>query len=99
MTPPTAFRILRIRPLLRLNGTIERVETLHAKCGSCGEESRMSHGMGLADVEGGVELTCPGCSARGTLTVDQVWILWGDQMRRDRILALAGLTPEDLDRP
>lgn len=96
MTPSTAFRVLRIRPLLRLNGTIERVETLHAKCGACGDESRMSRGYGLADVEGGVELTCPACRATGILTGDQAWILWGEQMRKDRILALAGLTPDDL---
>jgi len=96
MTPLTAFRILRIRPLLRLNGTIEQVETLHAKCGSCGDESRMCRGHGLAEVEGGVELTCPACQVTGILTVDQAWILWAEQMRQDRILALAGLTPEDL---
>lgn len=53
MTPSTAFRILRIRPLLRLNGTIERVESLQAKCGSCGDESRMSRGQGLTDAVGG----------------------------------------------
>jgi len=99
MTPSTAFRILRIRPLLRLNGTIERLEALHAKCGSCGDESRMSRGCGLSDVEGGVQLTCPACSTTGILTVDQAWILWGEQMRKDRILALAGLEPDDLDRP
>ena len=96
MTPLTAFRILRIRPLLRLNGTIEQVEALHSKCGSCGDESRMSRGCGLADVEGGVQLTCPACRATGILSVDQAWILWAEQMRQDRILALAGLTPEDL---
>ena len=96
MTPPTAFRILRIRPLLRLNGTIERVETLQAKCGACGDESRMSRGCGLSDILGGVQLTCPACSTTGILTVDQAWILWGEQMRKDRILALAGLTPDDL---
>ncbi|AVO29563.1 hypothetical protein C6Y55_06270 [Stenotrophomonas maltophilia] len=98
MTPSTAFRILRIRPLLRLNGTIERVESLQAKCGSCGDESRMSRGQGLTDAVGGVELTCPACAVTGILTVDQAWVLWGEQMRKDRILALAGLVPEDLDR-
>lgn len=99
MTTPTAFRILRIRPLLRLNGTIERIETLQAKCGACGDESRMSRGMGLVDVEDGVELTCPACRVTGTLTTDQAWLLWGEQMRQDRILALAGLAPDDLYRP
>lgn len=99
MTPSTAFRILRIRPLLRLNGMIERVETLQAKCGACGDESRLSRGMGLVDVEDGVELTCPACKVTGTLTSDQAWILWGEQMRKDRILALAGLTSDDLKLP
>lgn len=99
MTRSTAFRILRIRPLLRLNGTIEKVEALLAKCGSCGDESRMSLGCGLAEVDGGMELTCPACRATGLLTVDQAWILWGEQVRKDRILALAGLTPDDLYRP
>lgn len=47
---------------------------------------------------GGVELTCPACAVTGILTVDQAWVLWGEQMRKDRILALAGLVPEDLDR-
>lgn len=99
MTPPTAFRILRIRPLLHLNGTIEKVQSLQAKCGACGDESRMALGAGLAAVEGGVELTCPKCKVTGILTTEQAWFLWGEQMRQDRILALAGLTPEDLDRP
>lgn len=39
---------------------------------------------------------CPACQVTGILTVDQAWILWAEQMRQDRILALAGLTPEDL---
>lgn len=97
MTYLTAFRILRIRPLLRLNGTIERVEMLQAKCGACGDESRMFRGCGLADGEGGVELTCPACKVTETLSTERAWNLWGKQMKRDRILALAGLTPEDLD--
>ena len=98
MTPPTAFRIFRIRPLLHLNGTLERGESLQIKCGSCGDESRISRGSGLADVGGGVELTCPACKVTGILTTNEAWILWGEQLRKDRILALAGLTPEDLDR-
>lgn len=98
MTPPNAFRILRIRPLLHLNGTIEQVQSLQAKCGACGDESRMALGAGLANVESGVELTCRSCKVTGILTTEQAWILWGEQMRKDRILALAGLTPEDLDR-
>lgn len=98
MTPQTAFRIFRIRPLLHLNGTIERVESLQVKCGSCGDESRISRGCGLADVAGGVELTCPACKVTDILTNNQAWILWGEQLKKDRILALAGLTPEDLDR-
>lgn len=97
MTSPAAFRILRIRPLLRLNGTIERVETLQAKCGACGDESRMFRGCGLVDVDGGVELTCPACRVTGILSTDRAWSLWGEQMRQDRVLALAGLTPDDLD--
>lgn len=97
MTFPAAFRILRIRPLLRLNGTIERVEMLQAKCSACGDESRMFRGCGLADVEGGVELTCPACRVTWILSADRAWSLWGEQMRRDRVLALAGLTPDDLD--
>lgn len=59
----------------------------------------MSRGMGLADVEEGVELTCPACKVTGKLTIDQAWILWGEQMRKERILALAGLAPSDLYRP
>lgn len=100
MASPAAFRILRIRPLLRLNGTIERVETLQAKCGACGAESRMFRGCGLADVDGGVELTCPACRVTGILSTDLAWSLWGEQMRQDRVLALTGLTgltPHDLD--
>lgn len=99
MTPSTAFRIIRIRPLLRLNGTIEQVQSLQAKCGACGDESRMAQGAGLAAVKGGVELTCPNCKVTGILTTEQAWFLWGEQMKQDRILALAGLTPEDLERP
>jgi len=55
--------------------------------------------MGLVDVEDGVELTCPACKVTGTLTSYQAWILWGEQMRKDRILALAGLTSDDLKLP
>lgn len=98
MTPPIAFQILRIRPSLYLNGTIERVESLQVKCGACGGESHMSRGYGLAEVVGGVELTCPACNVAGILTTNEAWILWGEQLKKDRILALAGLTPEDLDR-
>ncbi|EJP76877.1 hypothetical protein A1OC_01680 [Stenotrophomonas maltophilia Ab55555] len=99
MAPLNAFRILRIRPLLQLNGTIEQVQSLQAKCGACGDESRLAQGAGLADVRGGVELTCPRCKVTGVLTTEQAWLLWGEQMRQDRILALAGLMPNDLKLP
>lgn len=99
MTSSAAFRILRIRPLLHLNGTIKRVESIQSKCNACGDESRMSRGCGLWDVEEGVQLTCPACNAQGLLSDSQAWIHWREQMRQDRILALAGLEPKDLDLP
>lgn len=99
MTPSNAFRIFRIRPLLQLNGTIEQVQSLQAKCGACGDESRLAQGAGLADVRGGVELTCPRCKATGVLTTEQAWLFWGEQMRQDRVLALARLTSDDLKSP
>lgn len=99
MTTPVAFRILRIRPLLRLDATIERLDSVQAKCKSCGDESRMSHGCGLTDVHGGVQLRCPACGSIDVLTAADAWGHWVEQIRHDRILALAGLLPEDLDRP
>ena len=87
MTPPSAFRILRIRPLLRLDGTIDRVEALHCKCPHCGDEARYS------------ELTCPACGTTGRFSNAQLFAAWVQQVRRDRVLALAGIDPEKLYGP
>lgn len=99
MTSPQVFRILRIRPILQLNGTMEGVASLQSKCTACGDESRMSRGCGLEDLDGGVKLTCLGCQATEVLTFEDARILWQEQMRRDRVLALAGIVPDDLKRP
>ncbi len=99
MSPPPAFRVLRIRPLLRLNGTIERVDALHCKCPNCGDEARYSEPGGLKHVGPDFELTCPACRTLGTLTEAEVLALWVQQVRRDRVLALAGIDPEQLYGP
>ncbi|HGK7302382.1 TPA: hypothetical protein ACJ509_000207 [Stenotrophomonas maltophilia] len=99
MTSPSAFRILRIRPLLRLNGTIDRVEALHCKCLHCADEARYSEPGGLRQVESGIELTCPACSTTGAFTNAQLFAAWVQQVRRDRVLALAGIDPEKLYGP
>ncbi len=99
MTLSSAFRILRIRPLLRLNGTIDRVEALYCKCLHCGEEARYSEPGGLRHVETGIELTCPACGTSGTFTHAQLFATWVEQVRRDRVLALAGIDPEKLYGP
>lgn len=39
--------------------------------GACADESRMFRPCGLADVEGGVELTCPACWVIGILSTDR----------------------------
>ena len=94
-----AFRILRIRPLLRLNGTIDRLEALHCKCLQCGDEARYSEPGGLRHVESGIELTCPACGTTGAFTNAQLFATWVQQVRRDRVLALAGIDPETLYGP
>ncbi|MGG6341593.1 hypothetical protein ACQ5SB_20990 [Stenotrophomonas geniculata] len=99
MTPPTAFRILRIRPILQLNGTMEGIASLQSKCTACGDESKMSNGCGLEEADGGVRLTCLGCKATEILTLEVALGHWREQTRRDRILALAGIVPDDLKRP
>jgi len=99
MTPPSAFRILRIRPLLRLDGTIDRVEALHCKCTHCGDEARYSEPGGLRHVGSEIELTCPACGTTGRFTNAQLFAAWVQQVRRDRVLALAGIDPEKLYGP
>jgi len=99
MTPSPAFRILRIRPLLRLNGTIHRVEALHCKCLRCGREARYSEPGGLRHAESGIELTCRACNNFGIFTNAQLLAAWVQQVRRDRVLALAGIDPEKLYGP
>ncbi|MGO4717885.1 hypothetical protein AB4071_01975 [Stenotrophomonas sp. 2MCAF14_2] len=99
MTSPQVFRILRIRPILQLNGTMEGIASLQSKCTACGDESRMSKGCGLEEAEGGFKLTCLGCKATEILTLEVALGHWHEQTRRDRILALAGIVPDDLKRP
>lgn len=99
MTTSRAFRILRIRPVLQLNGTMDGIASLQSRCIACGDESRMSRGCGLEVAEGGVKLTCLGCKAAEVLTFEDARLCWQEQMRRDRVLALAGIVPEDLKRP
>lgn len=99
MTNPQAFRILRIRPILQLGGTMEGIISLQSKCAACGNESRMSTGRGLEDLDAGVKLTCLACQATDVLTFEEARMLWREQMRRDRVLALAGIVPDDLKRP
>lgn len=99
MTPSSAFRILRIRPLLRLNGTIDRVEALQCKCLHCADEARYSEPGGLGHVESGIELTCPACGTTGMFTNAELLAAWIQQVRRDRVLALAGIDAETLYMP
>ena len=99
MTPPSAFRILRIHPLLRLDGTIDRVEALHCKCLQCADEARYSEPGGLRHVQSDTELTCPACGTTGRFSNAQLFAAWVQQVRRDRVLALAGIDPEKLYGP
>lgn len=99
MTNTQVFRILRIRPLLQLNGTMEGIASLQSKCTACGDESRMSKGCGIEDMDGGVILTCLGCKATYVLTFEEARLCWQEQARRDRVLALAGIVPQDLYGP
>ncbi len=99
MNPPSAFRVLRIRPLLHPNGTVERVEALHCTCTTCGNEARYSEPGGLRQVGPDIELTCPACANTGMLTEARLFAAWVQQVRRDRVLALAGLDPEKLYGP
>lgn len=59
----------------------------------------MSKGCGLEEAEGGVMLTCLSCKAAEVLTFEGARLCWQEQMRRDRVLALAGIVPDDLKRP
>lgn len=99
MTTSRAFRILRIRPVLQLNGTMDGIASIQSKCTACGDESRMSRGCGLEDTDGGVKLTCLGCGATDVLTFEDARLCWQEQARRDRVLALAGIVPQDLYGP
>ncbi|WP_295521378.1 hypothetical protein [uncultured Stenotrophomonas sp.] len=99
MNLPSAFRVLRIRPLLRLNGTVERVEVLHGACANCGHEARYSQPGGLRQVGLDIELTCAHCGNTGTLTEARIFAAWVQQVRRDRVLVLAGIDPEALYGP
>jgi hypothetical protein len=85
--------------VLRQNGSVEGVEAMHCKCGACGDESRLSRGHGLQETDEGVLLTCPACSATGLIPTTKIWADWAEQLRRDRTLALAGITQEDLNGP
>ncbi|AWH53242.1 hypothetical protein C1924_08645 [Stenotrophomonas sp. ESTM1D_MKCIP4_1] len=99
MNAPSAFRVLRIRPLLRPNGTVERVEALHCACASCGSERRYSEPGGLRQVGPDIELICPDCGSTGMLSEARMFAAWVQQVRRDRVLVLAGLDPEALYGP
>lgn len=96
MTALSSFKILRIRPLLRQNGGLGGVDAAICKCGDCGKESRLSRGEGLSDSSEGLELACLGCGATCRISTEEVWALWGEQLRRDRILALSGIDPKSL---
>lgn len=58
-----------------------------------------SRGWGLEDADGGVKLICLGCKAAEVLTFEGARLCWQEQMRRDRVLALAGIVPDGLKRP
>lgn len=85
--------------MLQQNGSMAGVESIFCKCAACGDESRLSRGRGLQETDEGVLLTCLACSARGVIPTAKIWADWGEQLRRDRIVALAGMTPEDLNGP
>ncbi|MNM46901.1 hypothetical protein D3C81_578580 [compost metagenome] len=85
--------------MLQQNGSMAGVEAIFCKCAACGDESRLSRGRGLQETDEGVLLTCLACSARGVIPTAKIWADWGEQLRRDRIVALAGMTPEDLNGP
>jgi hypothetical protein len=55
--------------------------------------------LGPEDADGGVKLICLGCKAAEVLTFEGARLCWQEQMRRDRVLALAGIVPDDLKRP
>lgn len=99
MTTTSSFRIFRIRAVLRQNGSMDGVEAMFCKCEACGDQSRLSKGHGLQDVEEGVQLTCPACNATGVVPTAKIWAQWAEQLRRDRVLALAGIGSADLDSP
>jgi len=58
----------------------------------------MSRGYGFEGAGCGIKLTCFDCAATEVLTFDEARTHWQEQMRRDRVLALAGIVPEDLTR-
>lgn len=99
MTTSSSFKILRIRALLRLNGSLDGVEAILCKCGACAKESRLSRGHGLQDVPAGIQLTCPDCHASAEVLGSSIWMEWAEQLRRDRVLIAAGINPDDLYGP
>jgi len=99
MTTSISLRILRIRALLRINGSLKSVETVICSCQLCGRECRLSAGRGLEEVATGVQLTCPTCHNSADVPTAQFSAQWEEQLRRDRILIRAGINPDDLYGP
>lgn len=85
-----------MRGLLRINGSLARLEAVICGCQVCGKESRLSEGMGLQEVPTGLQLTCPTCHTSAQVPTAQIAAQWDEQLRRDRILIRAGITPDDL---
>lgn len=96
MSTSEAFKVLRIRAVLRQNGSLHGIEALLCRCETCGYESRPSKGQGLLDLPAGLQIRCLACGATGDIKTDVIWKLWAEQLRRDRILTMSGIDPEDL---
>lgn len=66
------------------------------RCSACTCETHSSTGQGLEVVAEGLRLACSGCGAISEISPSKIHAHWSDQVRRDRVLALAGIDVETL---
>ncbi|AWH29004.1 hypothetical protein C1930_09080 [Stenotrophomonas sp. SAU14A_NAIMI4_8] len=60
---------------------------------------RLSEGHGFARGATGIDLICPACGAMGVVPMDVLREKWAEQVRRDRLLWMTGIDPDDPYRP
>ena len=99
MSTQSPFRILRIRSTLHANGSFDEIEAIFCQCAACDHVARVSKDQGMAQAPDSIVLTCPACRATAELPISGLREKWAEQVRRDRLLWVAGIDPDDLYGP